>query len=123
LIPAALRAVVLKAEAMVVGDDPVLVAQIAAGRRLRGFTAGPYSESYFSPSELVWKHGRPQVDPNPALDEVLWLLMTEDCREQFIAWATGIQVPAGAFSEFDYRREAGGFYPTYRSPGWIMPGW
>lgn len=100
----AVRAVTLKAEQIAVASDAKLVERTAGGRRLRSISAGPWSESYFAPGELGMKGGRPRMDSNDAIDEALWALATEDCRAQFIAEATGKQPPAGAVTEFDYRR-------------------
>lgn len=107
LIAVAVRAVMLKAEQLAVSGTAEETERTVGGKRLRGFTAGPYSETYFAPGELGVKNGRPRVDPSDALDEALWALMTDECREQFIAYATGKQAPAGAVSEFDYRRMGG----------------
>lgn len=112
LVPLAMRAVRLVAERGVMTADADFVAESAQGRRLRGFTAGPYSESYFAPGDLVVKAsagGRPMMDPDAQIDAVLWALATEGAREQWIAYATGQHPPAGAVTEFDGRRWPGGY--------------
>jgi hypothetical protein len=109
LVRVALRAVTLKTESIASGNDVKAATAIAQGRRLRSFTAGPYSESYFAPGELFVKNGVPQLDANPALAEALWALATDDCRDRWLALTTGIQAPAGAVSEFNFnRRQRGG---------------
>lgn len=107
LVPFAFRAVTLKAEQLAIAGGAQLAEQTAAGRRLRSISAGPWSESYFAPGELVVKDGVPQVDPDPRLHEALWALMDEECREAWLALVRGDQVPAGAVTRFDYRRMSG----------------
>lgn len=112
MVPLAVRAVRLVTERGIVLADPDFVEEAAQGKRLRGFTAGPYSESYFAPGDLhVRAHvqGRPQMDTEPAIDQVLWALATEDARLQWIAYATGQHVPAAAVTEFDHRRWPGSY--------------
>lgn len=107
LRPVAIRAVALMVERFIVTGAPEFAEQAATGRRLRGFSAGPYSEQYFAPGEFARRgaaQGRPPMDPDDALDQVLWALATMDAREYFISQATGAQPPAGQASEFDYRR-------------------
>jgi hypothetical protein len=72
LVPLAMQAVRLVAERGVSTADAEFVADSAQGRRLRGFTAGPYSESYFAPGDLVVKassQGRPMMDPDARIDD------------------------------------------------------
>lgn len=109
LIDLAFRAVTLMTEKFAVRGDAESTEEAAGGRRLRSQSAGPWSESYFAPGDLQMKNGRPMVDPNDVLDEVLWALMTEEMREEFIALATGQQQPAGAVTQFDYRLQGGGY--------------
>lgn len=105
-----LRAVTLKAEQLAASGDIETVTATARGRRLRGFSAGPYSETYFSPGELVVKSGMPLMDPDPRLAELLWALATCEARDAFLALATGVQQPAGVVTTFDYRRSGGGYF-------------
>lgn len=107
LVPLAYRAVALMTERLLVTGEPKFAQQVATGRRLRGFSAGPYSESYFAPGEFARRgaqQGRPPMDPDEQLDGVLWALATEAAREAFVAWATGVQPPAGAVSAFNTNR-------------------
>lgn len=110
----AIRAVALEINREIVTGDPAFAEQVATGRRLRGFSAGPYSESYFAPGEFARKgaaQGRPPMDPDEELDAALWALANEDAREYFISQASGINAPAGVISSFDYRRQAIGDSP------------
>jgi hypothetical protein len=119
-VPVARQAVALMVERLLVTGTAAFAEQIATGRRLRGFSAGPYSESYFAPGEFARRgaaQGRPPMDADDALDAALWALATEDAREMFVAWATGVQPPAGAASVFDYRRTAGSQFAARRGFG------
>jgi hypothetical protein len=110
----ALRAIALMVERELVTGEPAFAEQVATGRRLRGFTAGPYSESYFAPGEFARRgaqQGRPPMDPDEQLDAALWALATEDARDYFIAYASGLHLPGAAVSAFDYRRVAVGDSP------------
>lgn len=111
LLGIARRAVARMAELMDT-EGSVEFADVAArGRRLRGFTAGPYSETYFSPGDLViLKGARPQFSPDPTLDRLLWALATDEAIEELMALISGIQPPAGMATPFDYRRSGGGYF-------------
>lgn len=114
LVPLAIRAVALMVNREIVLGDPAVAEQIATGRRLRGFSAGPYSESYFAPGEFARRgaaQGRPPMDPDEELDAALWALATLDAREYFVFSATGQVLPAGVVSAFDYRKQAIGDAP------------
>lgn len=114
LEPVAVRAVALMVEREVVTGDPAFAEQVATGRRLRGFSAGPYSESYFAPGEFARKgaaQGRPPMDADEGLDAALWALATEDARAYFISQATGVNLPGSAITAFDYTRQAIGDRP------------
>lgn len=109
LVGVAVRAVARMAELMDTEAASEFADVAARGRRLRGFSAGPYSETYFAPGDLVVAKGsRPQMSPDPTLDRLLWALATEAKREEWIALVTGVQPPAGAVAAFDYRRMGGG---------------
>jgi hypothetical protein len=99
LRPVAVRAIALKAEGYALGRDSKSRGKAIRGVRLRSFTAGPYSESYFGPDEAA----RAKVlDPDPAVNEVLWTLATEDCRARWLALWSGTQVPATAIQAVDW---------------------
>lgn len=104
LVNVAIRAIARMSELMDTEETVEFADVSARGRRLRSFTAGPYSESYFAPGELIVKNGRPQMSPDSLLDRLLWALATEDAQDEWIALATGVQRPAGAVTEFDFRR-------------------
>lgn len=118
-VPASLTAIAIRAVALMVNreivlGDPAFAEQVATGRRLRGFSAGPYSESYFAPGEFARKgagQGRPLMDQDESLDEALWALASEEAREYFISQATGVNPPASVITSFDYRKQAVGDRP------------
>lgn len=108
----ALQAVARMAERITVTTAPEFAEQVATGRRLRGFSAGPYSETYFAPGEFNRRgaqQARPIVDADDALDTALWALMTEAARDYFVWRATGMAPPAGEATAFDYRRQSLGY--------------
>lgn len=112
LVPIAIQAVSRMAERLEVTTEPAFAAQVATGRRLRGFSAGPYSESYFAPGEFARRgasQGRPPMDTDDALDTALWALATEAARDYFVWRATGVAPPVGKVSTFDYRKESAGY--------------
>lgn len=109
LVSVAKRAVALKAEHLDTAAEEEAAEEAASGRRLRQISAGPWSESYFAPGELIVKGGVPQLDPDPRLAELLWALCTEEMREEYMALFTGKVAPAAAVTQFDYRRWPGGY--------------
>lgn len=109
LQPLAIHAIARFVERRIIMGAAATAEKTAMGRLLRGFTAGPYSESYFSPGDLQMKGGRPVMDADADLDETLWALATEEARANWIAQATGVQPPAGVASTFDYRRMGNSF--------------
>lgn len=112
LIPLAFTAIARMSERIKVTTDPAMATQIATGRRLRGFTAGPYSEQYFAPGEFARRgasQGRPPMDVDDALDSALWALATEDARDYFVWRSTGVAPPVGVATSFDYRRQSIGY--------------
>jgi hypothetical protein len=117
LVHIAVRAVARAAELMDTESAADFADVAARGRRLRGFTAGPYSEQYFAPGDLIVTRGaRPQFSPDPTLDRLLWALATQDAIDELIALASGVQPPAGMATGFDFRKSGGGYFP--RVPHW-----
>lgn len=118
-VPAQLKAIAVRAVALMVNHelvtgDVAFAEELATGRLKRGFTAGPYSESYFAPGEFARRGAeqqRPAMDPDEQLDAALWALATEDAREYFVETATGVRAPASAITTFDYTRQATGDRP------------
>jgi hypothetical protein len=102
LVPIAVRAVRLKAEQVGMGEGADVAEESALGRRLRSQSAGPWSESYFGPGDLQVKGGRPVLDPNASLDEALWALMTDACKERILEEMSGQVAPAGQVTPFNY---------------------
>lgn len=122
LVPAGLegvayRAVTLMAEEIAVMAEVQLARRRASRLRLRGFTAGPYSEQYWDPGMVRGTAGsggkRPTIVDDPDLDDMLWLLATEETRMNIMYTSQGIVAPAATVAVFDYRREGGGYFPSY----------
>lgn len=111
LVPVAYAAVIRMTEELNVTSEADYAQQLASGRMLRGFSAGPYSESYFAPGEFS-RRGvttRPAMSTDSVLDAMLWALATEDARDYFVWRSTGIAPPTGVASAFDYRRSNSGY--------------
>lgn len=83
-----------------------VVQQVAGGARstlratfgapwLKQFTAGSYSETRFAPAELVSKTG---VNDLPVLADLLWLLMTDEKRDEWMERVLGRIRPAAVFT-------------------------
>lgn len=108
LIPIAVRAVTLTAEQMSVTGELKLARQRAGRLRLRGFTAGPYSEQYWDPAMVRGATARrPQFVDDPDLDDALWQLATEEARQTLTAETTGVQLPAAIASPTNFNRQPG----------------
>lgn len=108
LVNIAVRAVAKWSERVDAASVSAAAATAASGKMLRSISAGPWSESYFAPGELAMKNGIVAITGDPSLDALLWALMTEDRRDEWIAMATGIQPPAAGMIEFDYRKMGAG---------------
>lgn len=99
LRPVAVQAVAMEAENL--GTLGTARARAAAARRgnLRSISAGPWSESYFSPAEIA-RAG--VLDSNPLLHQLLWALATDATREYWLGlWGQGF-APAAAVQSFDW---------------------
>lgn len=109
LVGVAKRAIARLVERVDVASSASSASASATGRLLRSISAGPWAEAYFAPGDLVLKNGVVAITGDPLLDGWLWALMTDEMREQWLALATGKQAPAGAVTEFDYRRQNPGY--------------
>lgn len=108
LRPVAQRAMAMRAERhAVTGAERARRGAIGA-LRLRSFSAGPYSESYFGPGEAA---NARVLDPDPAIHELLWALATEEMRAYWLGLWTGAHPPAAGTTEFrwDLRRRRRGY--------------
>lgn len=99
----AVRAVQLKAERLLFGEATGKARRgQLGGVRLRSFSAGPYSETYFGPEE-AGKAG--VLDLDPALHEVLWQLATPECRARWLyLWGKAAPEPWAGVQSFAYGR-------------------
>lgn len=118
LRPVALRVFALRAERIALGGTIKARTSAAGSTRLRSFTAGPYSESYFGPGEAAeWR----VLDPDPATHELLWTLATEAMRRHWLRlWGTLEEEPAAAVQAFDWSGQLAG---TYRGRRGRRSGW
>lgn len=123
LIAVAFDAIKRQSEVLQVTGAADFTQQAATGRRLRGFSAGPYSESYFAPNEFARKGvaTRPQMSDDDTLDALLWALATEDARDYLAFRDSGVTPPTGVATAFDYRRQNSG-YTAGSLGGWPSPG-
>lgn len=103
----AFRAVMLKTEGILaVSTAAARKAAVEGGTRLRSFSAGPYSETYFGPEE-AGKAG--VLDLDPSLHEVLWALATEECKAEWLAKWGGEPEPFNAVRAFNWTERNGRF--------------
>lgn len=111
MVDIARQAIVRLTERYAVISQPAYATQFATGRRLAGFSAGPYSERYFAPNEFARRGvvSRPSMDDDDTINSALWALATEDARDYFVWRNTGAAPPTGVPSVFDYRRESIGY--------------
>lgn len=92
LVPVAKRAFALRAERTAVGGSAKARRGAIGSLRLRSFTAGPYSESYFGPGEAQQAK---VLDPDPAAHELLWALATEEKRAWWLRlWGLAVEEAA-----------------------------
>lgn len=100
----ALRAVTLKTERIVAGEGSFKERKGAiSGTRLKSFSAGPYSESYFGPGDAA---SAGALDLDPVLAEVLWALATEAKRQEWLyLWGKAPAAPFAAVQQFDYSHQ------------------
>lgn len=103
LLPLAVRVISIKAEQIDFAFNMDAAARQRVLRRgnLRGFSAGPYSESYFGPQEAVAVKA---LDPDKATADLLWALATEAKRAYWLALWSGKQSPGNVVTSFDWRR-------------------
>lgn len=66
---------------------------------LASFNAGGYSENRLSP-DAAKKAGL--VNPWPLLSDLLWRLMTEEKRAEWLSWLSGKPVPSFEVTEYAY---------------------
>lgn len=93
LRPTAQRAVAYLVESLLAADT-VKAGKTRGSRQLASFSAGPYSESYFSP-ELAAKSQT--LHPDPMVHSVLWSLATECVRSYWLrVWGVDEGLPAAA---------------------------
>lgn len=121
LVPTALRAVTLMAEAIATMREVKRARQRAARLRVRGTSAGPWSEQYWDPAMVRGgTRGRPSFVDDPDLDDALWALATQDAQFQLIYLAGGQAPPGAAVSAFNFNRRAGVGLNRGVGPGGVL---
>lgn len=119
LVPLAIWAFALYVEQITVLMKPSnrATAVTTGSGGLQSFTAGPYSESYFNPSDakFAWN----VLNPDPLLNSALLALITPECLANRQAAATGIFPPGYAVQEIDWDTSlpASSSYRRYLMPG------
>lgn len=86
---------------------------------LKSFAAGSYREERFSPQELAGGQAAAPPYP-PALWALLWALMTDAKKDEWLERLSGVRRPAGTFIQPDWggRRERG---PLVSGSGVVHP--
>lgn len=97
LRPIAVRVFTLRAERDATGLSAAGRAEAVSANgpvRLRSFSAGPYSETYFGPGEA---QAAGILDPDPLIHEALWALATAEMRNYWLRlWGKLTPEPASA---------------------------
>lgn len=89
---------------------------------LKSFTAGSYSETRFSPSEIAG--GQSKSPPYPAaLWALLWALMTDEKKDDWIRTLTGQNAPAVAYVAEDWGEDVGDTYGGLVFGPGVTHGW
>lgn len=96
LVSVAEQAIVLRVMQDVAGGGQTALQTLFDAPWLKSFTAGSYSETRFSPAELAAARA---VNPLPQLADLLWLLMTDAKRDEWLERVSGVRRPAGVFIE------------------------
>jgi hypothetical protein len=94
------KAIVVLAMTQAMGGGAAALAVMEAPW-LKSFTAGSYSETRFSPAELAGNGKGAPPYPIP-LWNLLWALMTDAKREEWLERLSGQVAPAGGFFEHDW---------------------
>ena len=107
LIGLAIRAVALKAEQLVMGGGSSKEARRRAQRAgVRSMSAGPLSVTWGAAEDAMKAK---QLDPDPAIHEVLWALATDECRAAWLALWEGEVEPAAGVMAWEYGNRPGGY--------------
>lgn len=72
---------------------------------IQSFTAGGYSENRRSLTEIK---AAGMISANPILHGLLWSMLTDDKRDEWLGWMTGQNAPAWEVTEVDWGGWGGG---------------
>lgn len=104
LKPVAYRVFALRAERIAFGGTAKSRQSLLGSLRLRSFSAGPYSETYFGPGEAA---SAKVLDPDPEVHSLLWALATTAMKNYWLQlWGILKQDPFFQVQQFDYHRTA-----------------
>jgi hypothetical protein len=79
---------------------------------IKSFAVPGYSETKFDPLNPDQAFKLNLINENPQIAELLWSIMTEECKNNILAQMTGVDTPFSTIDERDW------FYPhSYRNPG------
>ena len=74
---------------------------------IQSFSAGSYSESRRSLTELK---NAGMIDADPRVNALLWPLLTDDRRDEWLSWLNGKNAPAFEVTEVDWDSYSGSGY-------------
>lgn len=106
LVQIAKRAITLKCERLSVGSCVRDRVNAANTSLIKSFSAGSYSQTSQTVGDI---RKSMMLDPDPALDEALRQLITEDGWAIWLYLATGQEIPAAMASSFDGLKVPGGY--------------
>lgn len=99
LVPLIQQAIQMRVEQVVMQGRPGHVDSASTNEVVSSFTAGSYSETRRDPGR---RGEQRSLNTWPALDELLWMLMTSDRFAWWWAYVTGQQIPSFAVEEIDW---------------------
>lgn len=122
LTPVVEQAIAMRTYQIVVQNSEDYLDTLGDFDLIQSFTAGGYSETRRSGVRLTRggsEAGVPEVNPWPPLNQLLWLAMSDDRRDDWRFWISGITPPAWEIEEVSW----GGYGSMYGySEGIHLPG-
>lgn len=98
LVGTAIRVLALRAERVALGSTSEARTETIGNAGLRSISAGPWSESYFGPTEAA---NAKALDPDPLIAELLWALCTDEMRDYWnMIWGRGSVPPFARARQF-----------------------
>jgi hypothetical protein len=82
---------------------------------ISSFSAGPYSETRRGLGELK---ASGLIFPDPGIHGLLWAMLTDDKRDDWLAWLSGVNAPAFEVTEVDWQAPTNyGWYSSWQTWG------